>query len=163
MIARRQPRPAGSASVARRRLRILFERERHSISKTELKMLPREGIFGDGAMETVKHDKAVPATAARTVEAEKREHARPKAASTLDADGPFGDVLQAGARSIAEIERLMGELHAARDYLQAEGERLRREAAKYEHLTQAALSSVRTISESMGKWRETELPLPDSS
>jgi hypothetical protein len=60
-----------------------------------------------------------------------------------------GDVLQAGAKSISEIEKLMGELHAARDYLQSEGERLRRDTARYAHLTQSALSSVKMISESM--------------
>jgi hypothetical protein len=151
MIARRQPRTTGSASVARRRLRVLFEHERHSISKTDI-------FNGDGAMETVKHDKAVPAISARTVEADRREIAHPKAPSAVDADGLFGDVLEAGGRSIAEIEKLIGELHTARDYLQGEGERLRREAAKYAHLTKCALSSVRTISESMGKWRETEVP-----
>jgi hypothetical protein len=159
MIARRQPMPTGSASVARRRLRVLFEHERHAISKTELRMCPREDTFnGDRAMETMKHDKAVPATAARTVEADRREITRPKAPAAVDADGPFGDVLEAGGRSIAEIERLIGELHAARDYLHAEGERLRREAAKYAYLTKSALSSVQAISESIGKWRETELP-----
>jgi hypothetical protein len=159
MIARRPLRPAGSASVARRRLRVLFENERHSISKLELKQSSKEDIFnGDGAMETAKHDKAVPATAIRSVETEKREIVRPKAVSPADADGLFGDSLQSGARSIAEIGKLMDELNAARDYLQAEGERLRREAVKYAQLAQSALSSVRTISESIGKWRETELP-----
>jgi hypothetical protein len=54
----------------------------------------------------------------------------------------------------------MGELHAARDYLQSEGERLRRDTARYAHLTQSALSSVKMISESMEKWRETDLPAP---
>jgi hypothetical protein len=38
----------------------------------------------------------------------------------------------------------------ARDYLRA----------RYAHLTQSALSSVKMISESMEKWRETDLPVP---
>ena len=72
----------------------------------------------------------------------------------------ISELLQAGAKSIAEIERLMAELHAARDYLQSEGERIRRDAARYAQLTQSASSSVKIISENMEKWRKTDLPVP---
>jgi hypothetical protein len=123
--------------------------------------LPEDEVFNGGkAMDAVKSDKSAPATGARVVENERRDLARPKAPSMVDGGGPGGDVLQAGARSIAEIEKLMGELHTARDYLQSEGERLRRDTARYAHLTQSALSSVKMISESMEKWRETDLPVP---
>jgi hypothetical protein len=111
-------------------------------------------------MDAVKPDKSAPTTAVKVVESERRDLARPKAPSTVDGGGLCGDILQAGAKSIAEIEKLMGELHAARDYLQSEGERLRRDTARYAHLTQSALSSVKMISESMEKWRETDLPVP---
>ena len=65
-------------------------------------------------------------------------------------------VMAAGATSIADIERLMAELLAARDYLQAEGERVRRVNANYAHLAQTASASVKVIAESIGKWRIPE-------
>jgi len=71
--------------------------------------------------------------------------------------GPCNDILAAGATSIADIEKLMAELLIARDYLQAEGERVRRMTARYAHLTQTASASVKTIAESLGKWRSPEL------
>ncbi len=66
------------------------------------------------------------------------------------------DSLAAGATSIADIEQLMEELRIARDYLQSEGERMRQANARYAHLAQTASASVKTIAESMGKWRKLE-------
>ena len=66
------------------------------------------------------------------------------------------DAIAAGAASIADIERLMTELQAARDYLQAEGERVRRINAGYAHWAQTASASARVIVESIGKWRIPE-------
>jgi hypothetical protein len=66
------------------------------------------------------------------------------------------DAIAAGAASIADIEKLMAELQAARDYLQAEGERVRRACANYAHLAQTASASARVIAESIGKWRIPE-------
>jgi len=66
------------------------------------------------------------------------------------------DAIAAGAASIADIERLMAELQTARDYLQAEGERVRRVNANYAHLAQTASASARVIVESIGKWRIPE-------
>jgi uncharacterized protein (DUF3084 family) len=66
------------------------------------------------------------------------------------------DAIAAGAASIADIERLMADLQAARDYLQAEGERVRRVNAHYAHLAQTASASARVIVESISKWRIPE-------
>ena len=66
------------------------------------------------------------------------------------------DAIATGAASIADIDRLMAELQAARDYLQAEGERVRQINANYAHLAQTASASARVISESIGKWRIPE-------
>ena len=57
---------------------------------------------------------------------------------------------------IADIERLMAELGAARDYLQAEGERVRQINANYAHLAQTASASARVIVDSISKWRIPE-------
>jgi phage terminase large subunit-like protein len=75
--------------------------------------------------------------------------------------------LAAGAKSIADIERLMAELLVARDYLQAEGERVRRANANYAHLAQTASASVKVIAENIGRWRSFEQsmaipPLPEA-
>jgi hypothetical protein len=72
---------------------------------------------------------------------------------------PSEDSLAAGAASIADIERLIAELLVARDYLKAEGERVRRVNANYAHLAQTASASVKIIAESIGKWR---VPQQDS-
>ena len=76
-----------------------------------------------------------------------------KTANTV-ADGQ--DALAAGAASVADIEKLMAELLVARDYLDAEGERVRRVNANYLHLAQTASASVQVIAESLGKWRVPE-------
>ena len=48
---------------------------------------------------------------------------------------PGDEIVAFGATSIREIEKLMEELRTARDYLQSEGERVRRMNARYAHLT----------------------------
>ena len=70
---------------------------------------------------------------------------------------PGDEIVAFGAISIREIEKLMEELRTARDYLQSEGERVRRMNARYAHLTRTASASVKVIAESMGKWRTSEL------
>jgi hypothetical protein len=65
-------------------------------------------------------------------------------------------ILKLEAASIAEIDKLMDELQTARNYLHAEGERVRRMAARYAHLTQTAMASVKIISERMREWRVSE-------
>jgi hypothetical protein len=66
------------------------------------------------------------------------------------------DAIAAGAASIADIEGLVAELKAARDYLEAEGERVRRVNANYAQLAQTASATARIIAESVGKWRIPE-------
>jgi hypothetical protein len=73
---------------------------------------------------------------------------------TTEATELCSDVLRAGAASVTEIEKLIGQLQRASDYLHTEGERLQREATRYAQLTQTALASVTTISDRMNKWRE---------
>src|ERR1700733_10330539 len=71
-------------------------------------------------------------------------------------DLPCEDSLMAGAASIADIDKLMAELQTTRDFLQSEGERVRRMNARYAHLAQTASASVKVIAESLGRWRDTE-------
>jgi hypothetical protein len=69
---------------------------------------------------------------------------------------PCEDALIAGATSIADIDKLMSELQTARDYLQSEGEHVRRVTDRYAHLAQTASASVKIIAESLGRWRNQE-------
>ena len=69
------------------------------------------------------------------------------------------DLLKAGALSMKEIEKLIGELQRAYDYIKHEGERLQSQATRYAHLGRTALASVKAVSEELNKWRENA-PFP---
>jgi hypothetical protein len=77
------------------------------------------------------------------------------------------DPLKAGEASIADIDKLMGELQMARDYLQSEGEHVRQMMARYAHLAETASASVKIIADSIGRWRnsdkQADLALPHTS
>jgi len=62
------------------------------------------------------------------------------------------------APSIAEFEKLIGELQEAKAYLQSEGERIRRETDSYMQLSQSASESVKIISDAIGEWRKAGHP-----
>jgi hypothetical protein len=64
-----------------------------------------------------------------------------------------------GTTSIAEIEKMIGGLQEARDFLQAEGERVQRETEHYTTLTQMASASVKIISDTVAKLRKAGHPL----
>jgi hypothetical protein len=108
-------------------------------------------------MEAMKSQSPAPAKAIKSAEIDMHESVRSPLAAMQAADAAeySADYLAAGAASVNEIDKLMEELRAARDYLKTEGERLKREAARYSHLTRTALASVKVISENMDKWRET--------
>lgn len=60
---------------------------------------------------------------------------------------------RAGRYSSKEIDKLILELQQVRDFLRAEGDRVQREITKYVQISQTAMSSVKTISDSMDQWR----------
>ena len=68
-------------------------------------------------------------------------------------------VQKIGATSIAEVEKMIGELQAAKDFLDSEGERVQREAVHYTTLTQMASASVKIISDTVAGWRQAGHPL----
>jgi hypothetical protein len=55
--------------------------------------------------------------------------------------------------SVAEIDNLITDLQAARNYLQSEGDRIQRDARRYTELSQAASVSVKIIVENLSSWR----------
>jgi hypothetical protein len=67
--------------------------------------------------------------------------------------------------SVAEIDRVIAELSRVRDMLRSEGERVQREIAGYANLSQAAMTSMKIIAESVTKWKSqnpqaAETPAP---
>ena len=68
-------------------------------------------------------------------------------------------VQKLGTTSIVEVEKMIEELQEARDFLQAEGERVQREAEHYTTLSQMASASLKIISDTVAGWREAGHPL----
>jgi hypothetical protein len=93
-----------------------------------------------------------------------RDFIHPEASSPPKTDADVAPLIQkVGAPSIAQIEKLIGELHEARNLLEAEGERIQRETARYIKFTQMASASVKIISETLSGWRQAGRPLRESS
>ena len=55
--------------------------------------------------------------------------------------------------SVVEIERVIAELSMVRDMLRSEGERVQREIAGYASLSQAAMTSMKIIADSLAQWK----------
>jgi len=62
-------------------------------------------------------------------------------------------IQRVSAQSVGEIERVMGELGQVRDMLHTEGDRVQREIAGYASLSQAAMTSMKIIADSLAQWR----------
>ena len=83
--------------------------------------------------------------------------------------GDLGDdkivplISKIAATSLAELERLIGELLEARTYLRSEGERIQGETARYTRLSQTASESVKIISDAVSEWRKAGHPLTPST
>jgi len=61
--------------------------------------------------------------------------------------------------SVVEIERVMGELSQVRDMLRNEGQRVQREISGYASLSQAAMTSMKIIGDSLVQWK-SQSPQP---
>ena len=72
------------------------------------------------------------------------------------------DFLDVGVTTIADLDNLITQLQDARDYLQAESERVRLANARYAHLAQTASASAKIIANSMGQWRNSSPVLSSS-
>jgi len=68
-----------------------------------------------------------------------------------------------GATSIAEFEKLIGELQEVKNLLQSEGERIQQETARYMNLTQMASASAKIIFDTFSGWREASHPMRNQS
>jgi hypothetical protein len=125
-------------------------------------------------MNATKLEKSTQAVAAMTkVEGVIRDLVRTEGLSPSKATGETGAEPGTGsilpliqkiiAPSVAEFENLIGELQEARTYLQSEGERIQREAARFIELSQTATESVKIISGAVGEWRQAGHPVRAST
>jgi hypothetical protein len=117
-------------------------------------------------MDVMEPGKRALEEALAAIESETRHLVHPEAppTPTAETDVDIAPLIQkVGAASIAEIEKIIGELQAARDFLQSEGERVKRETQHYTTLAQMASASVRIISETVAGWREAGHPLRSPS
>ena len=64
-----------------------------------------------------------------------------------------------GAPSIAQIEKLIGELQEAKNLLESERERIQREMVPYVKFLQLASASVKNIFETVTEWRQEGHPM----
>lgn len=82
-----------------------------------------------------------------------RRHAGTPADATADNGAQHLSSLieRVSAASVAEIDRVIGELHAMRTLLQSEGDRVRREITGYAGLSQSAVTTVKTIADTLAQ------------
>lgn len=76
------------------------------------------------------------------------------------ADGINSVIDRVAGASVAEIDRVISELTAVRDMLRTEGERVQREITGYASLSQAAMTSMKIIGESLVHWK-SQTPTPN--
>jgi hypothetical protein len=121
-------------------------------------------------MTVTQSEKSIQSVAATTaVEEEIRDLVRTEAFSPGTLPGeteaePGSDTLmpliqKIVAPSVAELERLIGQLEEARTYLQSEGERIQRETDHYMQLSKTASESVKVISGAVAEWRKAGHPI----
>jgi hypothetical protein len=93
-------------------------------------------------------------------ESENRDLVHVEASSTpeTETDTDIARLIRkVGTPSIAEIEKLIGELQETKNFLQSEGDRIERETARYMNLTQMASASVKIIFDTVSGWRQASL------
>jgi hypothetical protein len=101
-----------------------------------------------GIRDFVRNDVAYlrrPAVVANTEPLEPNSEATVNSVNSL--------IQRVAGTSLAEIEKLIGELEGLRDLLHAEGQRVQREISGYAQLSQAAMKSTRMIADNVTQWK----------
>ena len=83
---------------------------------------------------------------------------RPRTEAGEPADSLNSAIERVSGASVAEIERVITELTRVRDMLRTEGERVQREVAGYASLSQAAMTSMKIIADSVTQWKSQSPP-----
>ncbi|MBX9844756.1 MAG: hypothetical protein K2Z80_23405 [Xanthobacteraceae bacterium] len=88
---------------------------------------------------------------------------RPRQESGEQADNINSVIERVSGASVAEIDRVIAELTRVRDMLRSEGERVQREVAGYASLSQAAMTSMKIIADSVVQWKSQSPQVAQSS
>lgn len=80
---------------------------------------------------------------------------RHEGASELAVDHANSLIQRVSGASVLEIDSVIAELQSVREMLASEGERVQREIMGYASLSQAAMTSMRIIGESMTNWKNS--------
>src|SRR5688572_7231741 len=106
---------------------------------------------------------AAAATVAQEVEGDIREFVRrdaaafrrprPEGGGEMAVDNINSLIQRVAGQSIGEIDHVIGELTRVRELLRSEGERVQREISGYASLSQAAMTSMKIIADSMAQWQ----------
>lgn len=83
---------------------------------------------------------------------------RPRQESGDQAENINSVIERVSGASVAEIDRVIAELTRVRDMLRSEGERVQREVAGYASLSQAAMTSMKIIADSVVQWKSQTPP-----
>jgi hypothetical protein len=109
-------------------------------------------------------DEAAASATVQEVEGEIREFVRrdvsvfrrnqpPVETGEAAADNINALIQRVSGGSIVEVERVIAELTNVRDMLRSEGERVQREISGYASLSQAAITSMKIIADSLAQWK----------
>jgi hypothetical protein len=114
------------------------------------------------AEQPIETDQAAATSAVEQVEGEIRAFVRRDVSvfrrrlqeSADQAVGSVNSVIErVSGATVTEIERVMTELATLRDMLHNEGDRVRREVSGYASLSQAAMTSMKIIGDSLEQWK----------
>ena len=81
----------------------------------------------------------------------------------MAADNINSLIQRVAGQSIGEIDHVIGELTRVRDMLRSEGERVQREISGYASLSQAAMTSMKIIADSMAQWKPDAQQQPNQA
>ena len=83
---------------------------------------------------------------------DRRSDEQPLNSNPPDQSGAIAIIQRVSGLSIGELDKTIGELQKARSFLASEEERMRREMAEYLRLTQAAVSSTKSMAEFIARF-----------
>lgn len=80
---------------------------------------------------------------------------RHEGASEMAVDHANSLIQRVAGASVHEIDSVIEEMQQVREMLRTEGERVQREINGYANLSQAAMTSMRIIGDSMNSWKDS--------
>ena len=87
-----------------------------------------------------------------------RQRPRPQQAGESAMDNMNSLIQRVSTASVEEIDRVITELQAMRDLLRGEADRVQREISNYAGMSQAAMSSMKIIADSLRQLKPSSTP-----